>query len=314
MVEGIVRIAASLGVKDEAELIEPAIAHLRKIGVDLIIACDLTSTDGTYEILERYRSDENFWLYRLSDREPDRFEPWRRTTLALVKSAGVDWAIFLDADEFWLPASGHLKDCAGLADANALSVSRYNVPVSTRGALFPKSPVPEFYDDLLLIVEESADLQTELEKDASMPWMARATAEPKLMARPEKIGSLYYGAHFALSADGQPLKAKAPQDLIIAHLPYTTMERFQRKVSNIRLAIQANEDTATGNTALHWRRWLKLAEEGALEAEFERSVWQPEKIEELRRQGSIRSAAEILQERKPMPQWQASPAVAEEEV
>lgn len=44
------RIAANLGVKDEVELIERSVAHLRAIGVDLIIACDLGSTDGTLEI------------------------------------------------------------------------------------------------------------------------------------------------------------------------------------------------------------------------------------------------------------------------
>ena len=46
------RIAAYLGVKDEVELIEPCIAHLRSIGVEHIMACDMSSTDGTAEVLE----------------------------------------------------------------------------------------------------------------------------------------------------------------------------------------------------------------------------------------------------------------------
>ncbi len=68
------RIAANLGVKDEVELIERSVAHLRAIGVDLIIACDLGSTDGTLEILEKHRSDRDFWLFTMSDLIPDGFE------------------------------------------------------------------------------------------------------------------------------------------------------------------------------------------------------------------------------------------------
>ncbi len=304
------RIAASLSVKDEAELIEPAIAHLRNIGVDLIIACDVSSTDGTYEILEKYRSDSDFWLYRLSDSEGDSFEPWRRTMLALVKSAEVDWVIFLDADEFWLPASGNLKGCAGLADADVLSVDRYNVPVSSDGALFLDALAPKRYEDIILIVEESADLKTELEANPSLPWIARATTDSKLMARPESIGALALGGHLAVSATGEALDTVTPSDLIIAHLPFTTIGRFNRKVENIRKILGAHQHIDTGRSAWHWKRWLKLAEEGTLEAEFERSVWQPEKIAELRQQGSIRSAAEILQKRKAKPKGKKSPRAA----
>jgi len=51
-------IAAFLGVKDEVELIERSILHLRAIGVDKIIVCDMVSTDSTLEILEKYLSED----------------------------------------------------------------------------------------------------------------------------------------------------------------------------------------------------------------------------------------------------------------
>jgi hypothetical protein len=50
------RIAANLNVKDEVELIETTIDRLRAIGVDVILACDMGSTAGTVDILERPRS------------------------------------------------------------------------------------------------------------------------------------------------------------------------------------------------------------------------------------------------------------------
>ena len=115
---GNARIAAYLGVKDEAELIEATIAHLRAISVDHIVACDMGSTDGTWELLERYRSKDDFWLVQLDDHEPGYFENWDRTVADQVKQTGADWAIFLDADEYWIPASGSLKACAALGTAD----------------------------------------------------------------------------------------------------------------------------------------------------------------------------------------------------
>jgi hypothetical protein len=68
------RIGAHLGVKDEVELIEGAIAHLRAIGADLIIACDMGSTDGTLDIFEKHRGEEGFVLAHNSDEQ--RTEIW----------------------------------------------------------------------------------------------------------------------------------------------------------------------------------------------------------------------------------------------
>ena len=136
-------ITAHLGVKDEVELIEPCIDHLRAIGVDLIIACDMGSTDGTYEILEKHRSDDGLWAYRVTELDPDTEETWTRAAMALIKSAKADWAFFLDADEFWIPASGCLKQCRALAEADALSVPRYSIPLAPGGPAMPNLLVPE---------------------------------------------------------------------------------------------------------------------------------------------------------------------------
>ena len=103
------RIAAYLGIKDEAEIIERSIAHLRAIGVDYIMVCDMSSTDGTAVILEKYRSDTFSILTLTNDAISLRVEEedtWFSHSLRRYKNAPADWVLFLDADEFWLPASG----------------------------------------------------------------------------------------------------------------------------------------------------------------------------------------------------------------
>jgi glycosyltransferase involved in cell wall biosynthesis len=281
------RIVAVLSVKDEIELIVPAIAHLRAIGVDRIIACDMGSTDGTWEVLERHRSDADFWVTRLSDQTPDHFETWSRVNTALVRSARADWAIFLDADEFWLPASGNLKDCAALVEADFLHVKRFNVPAGAQGAMFPAPAVPAQYEKALLL-QQPADGGAPT--GPQMPWIM-ARPEDKLMVRPELLAAIGLGAHDVIPRAGVALRRAVPKDLLVAHLPFTTKARFSRKIDNIR-KVFATHDKAFGEAvAFHWRRWLALQEVGKLDAELDASLFNAASLKRLRAEGRLTDAA-----------------------
>jgi hypothetical protein len=294
------RIAAYLGVKDEVELIERSIAHLRAIGVDYIMACDMTSTDGTAEILEGYRS-ETFSILTLTNEalslRTEEEDNWFGQSQRWYRDAAVDWVIFLDADEFWLPASGSLKDCQALAAADLLTVERYNVVLGPDGPLMPATPGPESYDQIHLFAERVPNFRQELQNDQSLPWIT-GTVAPKIMARPSKIGEVTAGAHGAIGA-GTPLRRARPNDLIIAHLALTTRTRFERKVKNIR-AIYEGEGIDLSElenswqayeVAWHWRRWATLTD---IDAEFEHNTTSFDRLEELRGEGIIKSASEIL--------------------
>ena len=82
----------------------------------------------------------------------------------------------------------------------------------------------------------------------------------------------------------------------MAHLPLTTLARFIRKVENIRDVMRHHDSYFGPNQAWHWRRWLQLAERGELDSEFGRSIFSDALIAELRAEGTIRSAADMLAE------------------
>ena len=83
------RIAAHLGVKDEIEILEDAIAHLRSIGVDHIVAVDGYSTDGTADILAQHQNKDDFWFVQLDDLVPDETgEEWLRQNLQAIATIG----------------------------------------------------------------------------------------------------------------------------------------------------------------------------------------------------------------------------------
>lgn len=291
------RIVAYLGVKDEVELIERTIEHLRAIGVDLIIAVDSRSTDGTAEILQSYESKDNFWFFQMDDLESDGPEQMSlRRNIEVIKRAEADWVILLDADEYWLPASGSLKDCAGLSTSDVLVVDRFNVPLRRSGAMMPDELTPNRYSEIFLFVEPIPNLRAQLQENPRTAWI-QGVPVPKVMARPKRIAGWAVGMHDVIAACGSQLVRSKPSDLIIAHLPFTTFSRFARKVENIRGVFARFDAYFPGEMGWHWRRWVTLADEGRLREEFEQQVFSEGAIADLRRCRIVRSAAELLENR-----------------
>jgi glycosyltransferase involved in cell wall biosynthesis len=296
-----VKIGANLSVKDEVELIEQAIRHLRAIGVDLIIACDLGSSDGTYEIMERYRSDDDFWLFRLTEDGDEYDANWVRANVALAKSAGMDWVLVLDADEFWIPREGSLKALPFLKEFDVLSVDRFNVPLGVNGPMMPSQLVPERYEELLVIAKPVEDPRAHLRRNPGDAWI-RMRVGPKVMFRPERIISLAKGGHGVIPCDLRPLRRTRPSDLVIIHLPFTTRMRFARKIDNIRRALSLGDNADADfdgfdGLAWHWRRWVVMAQQGRINEEFEASTFSESVMADYRTEGTIRSVAELFRER-----------------
>ena len=292
------KIAALLCVKDEIELIADAVSHLRSIGADLIVACDVSSTDGTREVLESYRSSE-FHVTHVNDLNPDptEFQRVYDAALADAAAAGADWLLFQDADECWIPATGNLKECTALENAELLSVGRFHVPVC-RGVVTQSPPFsPSHYDRLLLVAKSVPNFREFMRENPTAPWILGVPV-PKVMVRPRFVASMKQAGHDAVPVAGVQFRRAIPADLLIAHLPFTTVERFARKVENIRRNLQVHSNTYRGDVAWHWRRWIELADKEGINAEFERSTLDLNTFSGLRQNGFIRSAAEIFEERR----------------
>lgn len=103
------KLALTLLAKNEVDVIDANVSYHLSAGVDFIVATDNGSTDGTLDILERY--EELGVLELIREPSPDFQQgAWVTRMARLAAERGADWVINADADEFWWPRAGNLKE------------------------------------------------------------------------------------------------------------------------------------------------------------------------------------------------------------
>jgi Glycosyl transferase family 2/Sulfotransferase domain len=104
------RVVMALKVRDEADVIESNLRFHAGLGVDAFVITDNGSVDGTREILARW---ERAGLAHVLEREGSfrrQGSEWLTEMARLAATElGADWVIHADADEFWWPLVGDLK-------------------------------------------------------------------------------------------------------------------------------------------------------------------------------------------------------------
>ena len=284
------RLAAHIGVLDEIELIRPCVDHLRSLGVEEFIVCDLGSTDGTRDYLSESEGAD-FRVIDSSNAEP--LPDWRKRNAAAIGRSTADWALIIDADEFPLVPGGDLRAALAGADANVLRIPRYNLVLGRRGLGATMPPSPGHYGELDLYVAPPTAPAAQL---GPTDYWLKLTPLPKLAVRPHMLEALHAGTHSVTLKPGCDDRPATAGDILLAHAALTTYRRFARKVDHVRDLFRLQPGLPP-TFAWHWRRWAELADRGELEAEYRRSCLSPPEIEGLRARGEVASAASVLASR-----------------
>lgn len=132
----------TLLLRDEEDIVDSMLAFHLNAGVDFVIAMDNNSVDGTTEILESHARDGHLHLIRQP--EDDHFEQGDWVTEMARMAAtefDADWVINADADEFWWPRGGTLKDVFGAVP------SRFGRVYAMVRHFVPRPEVEDFFAD-----------------------------------------------------------------------------------------------------------------------------------------------------------------------
>jgi hypothetical protein len=206
-----VKLVQTLVVRDEVDIVEAQVAYHLSSGVDFVLATDLDSHDGTTEILESY---ERKGLLRLFRESGDMRESVWRSRMARLAATehGADWVINTDADEFWMPRRGTLKDVL------AAVPERYGVVWAITRHFLPRpGDMESFAERMTVRLSATAPLN-----DPTSPYRPHAKAAHR--ADPEIV--VLFGSHDVVTRL-VPLRGWYPADVL--HFPFRTREQYERK-------------------------------------------------------------------------------------
>jgi Glycosyl transferase family 2 len=158
MVTREMKLVMTLKVRDEEDVIDDNLRFHHALGVDFFIVTDNGSVDSTPEILARYA--EAGLAHVIRDETSDLRAHEVRWTTEMAQLAatefGADWVFHGDADEFWWPAWGTMKEAlTPIAD-------RYGSVVCPRTEFLGRPDGPGSFAERLVVREALSSLQSKV--------------------------------------------------------------------------------------------------------------------------------------------------------
>lgn len=206
------KLVMTLLVRDEADIVDAQITHHLNAGVDFVIATDHGSIDGTTEILEEYASEG--YLHRIAVTGEMYDGGWRTSMARLAATEhGADWVINTDADEFWMPLNGSLKETfAGIPAQYGVvfALSRHFVPRPEDDAFFAER----------MIVRASPTVAL---NDPTSPYRPHL----KVAHRGDPDITISHGSHSASSTRWNAIHHWHPFQVL--HFPFRTSAQWEHK-------------------------------------------------------------------------------------
>jgi hypothetical protein len=251
------KVVMTLLVRDEQDILREQLEFHLAHGVDEFILMDNLSVDGTAEIAHDYvRAGCLRYLFQPQD---DYSQGRWVTEMArrARREHGADWVINSDADEFWWPHTGSLKDAlrSVASCAGAVSVERTNFVARQDGGA-------PFWRRMNVRYASSVNALGE-------------SLSPKVAHRGHDDVVVAQGNH-SVSVGGEPV-ACTGAPMTIFHFPVRTQAQFLNKIVKGGAAYERNTelDRGIGST---WRALYHMHLAGRFDEAFAKELLSEDEI------------------------------------
>jgi Glycosyl transferase family 2 len=205
-----VKVVMTLLVRDEEDVLDEHLRYHLEHGVDFVVATDHRSRDGSTEILRRYEREGQLRLLHETADALQQAEWVTRMARLAATDFGADWVINSDADEFWWPREGSLREVLEAVPARFGAV---------RGLWRHFAPRPEHaerFHERMTVRRRSSD-------DFTSPYHPQV----KVVHRGVPDVVVSQGNHDAVGRGLVLLREWFPFEVL--HFPIRSLEQMQRK-------------------------------------------------------------------------------------
>ena len=260
------KLVMTLLVRNEADIIEANLDYHLAQGVDFVIVTDHGSVDETVELLAPY--EQRGVAEVLCEQGEGHHQSVRVTRMARLALSrhGADWVINNDADEFWWPLSGSLRDVF-------VSIPPGYGQIEVQRRNFPPRPEDTGPFHSRLLYREAQSLNAN-----------GAPLEPKVAHRAHEDVVVAPGNHSISGVELRP--APAGELLEIFHFPMRSYEQFERKVIQTGIGYEQLEHRSpeVGRDQLEL---LQIYREGGLRRYYEDALLDDAALAHAVAQGAI---------------------------
>ena len=238
------RLIMTLLVRNEEDIIAENIRFHLSMGVDFFVVTDNGSTDSTLDILREFQ--ERGLVQLIIEKQDDYSQSKWVSRMAQVahNQHSADWVINNDADEFWWPKNGSLKDILAKIplDYPVVECQRFNFKATE---FKPSTPW-----HASMTVRDLVSLNT-----AGKPLLG------KVCHRGFSDIIVSQGNHsIELPPD---LPSIGTPDIEILHFPMRSYTQFENKISLGGAAYERNNSLGQ-NVGATWRKLYELYQKGEL--------------------------------------------------
>lgn len=253
--------------RNEVDIIEANIKTHASLGVDGFVVMDNGSTDGTREALEALSQQYPIHVIDQPSQTYQQSKWMKQLAFYAREKMNARWVISNDADEFWIPQKGDLKSYL-LAKDSVITIKRSNM-LLTESALAADYHFSKAKHRVLYPICYDREVQ----KNDDQVSMLLVPISPKVIVNPKGLIKLSGGNHRAKHI-GKAFTARNETGIHVYHYPIRSYAQFEANIKQREVLLKL-PNARMGD---HYRRWVRLYQEGRLEEEFQRFVLNREQL------------------------------------